>query len=612
MNLLSAESFQDTFGPKKIRKRPKLAAVDLESLLQKASDSSEKYVESKDSNIAVECDYRLEAIEKIFEKGQSKRIWNELHKVIDSSDVIVQVLDARDPLGTRSSYLEKFVRKHCPHKHIVLILNKCDLIPTWVTARWVKILSESYPTLAFHASITNPFGKGSLIHLLRQFARLHQDKKNISVGFVGYPNVGKSSIINTLRAKKVCKVAPIPGETKVWQYITLFRRVFLVDCPGVVYNTGDSPTHTVLKGVVRVENIKDAVEHIPEVLARVKPVYMVRTYGIERWTDHIDFLTQFADKSGRLLKKGEPDLNTCARMILNDWQRGKIAFFVPPPSLPDPPEGVVKAGDGEGSAGTHAAAAEKEEVPTVQQKLKNIRVANEFCPEDANPTTADNQEDDPDAVDWDAVFANVTAKQSAGGPNSATASVADGASDTVSLVDALPDKDSETAGDGDDEPPEAVEAPDKGSAQQDGPEHSASVTATKGTHTTAKRKRMSASAAASPDAKRKRAQDVPTSSTAAAASATQDDSADSAEDERSGSKRKRSKKQVLKPVKHAEDVEARDADEGEIDDSGSRHSRGRVHKEPRLTTNKTKIGQHFYSRVNVKNKNYNRQSKRPS
>jgi len=69
--------------------------------------------------------------------------------------------------------------------------------------------------LAFHASITNPFGKGALIQLLRQFGKLHGDQKQISIGLIGYPNVGKSSIINTLKKKKVCKVAPIPGETKV-------------------------------------------------------------------------------------------------------------------------------------------------------------------------------------------------------------------------------------------------------------------------------------------------------------------------------------------------------------------------------------------------------------
>lgn len=176
-------------------------------------------------------------------QGQSKRIWSELYKVIDSSDVLVQVLDARDPEGTRCRRIEQELQqKDRRHKHMVFVLNKCDLVPTWVTRRWVRILSASYPTLAFHASITNPFGKGALIQLLRQFGVLHQDKKQISVGFVGYPNVGKSSIINTLRKKKVCKAAPIPGETKTWQYITLFKRIFLIDSPGVVYTSAFTRT----------------------------------------------------------------------------------------------------------------------------------------------------------------------------------------------------------------------------------------------------------------------------------------------------------------------------------------------------------------------------------
>jgi len=78
-------------------------------------------------------------------------------------------------------------------------------VPAWVTKRWLGYLSGEYPCLAFHASITNPFGKGSLLSLLRQLSRMRTDKKYISVGFVGYPNVGKSSVINTLRTKKVSR-----------------------------------------------------------------------------------------------------------------------------------------------------------------------------------------------------------------------------------------------------------------------------------------------------------------------------------------------------------------------------------------------------------------------
>ena len=83
------------------------------------------------------------------------------------------------------------------------MLNKVDLVPTWVTQKWVSILSTQYPTVALHASLKHPFGKGALINLLRQFGKLHKDANQISVGLIGYPNVGKSSVINCLRSKKV-------------------------------------------------------------------------------------------------------------------------------------------------------------------------------------------------------------------------------------------------------------------------------------------------------------------------------------------------------------------------------------------------------------------------
>ena len=118
---------------------------------------------------------------------------------------------------------------------MVLLLNKSDLVPIWNIAKWVKYLSKSYPTIAYRSSITNPFGKGALINIFRQFDIFHRDKKNISIGFVGYPNVGKSSVINSLKERKVCKAAPVPGETKVWQYVTLTKRIYLIDCPGTVH-----------------------------------------------------------------------------------------------------------------------------------------------------------------------------------------------------------------------------------------------------------------------------------------------------------------------------------------------------------------------------------------
>lgn len=183
--------------------------------------------------------------------------------------------------------------------------------------------------------------------MLRQFSALHSDRKQISVGFIGYPNTGKSSIINTLRKKKVCTVAPIPGETKVWQYITLMKRIFLIDCPGIVPpSSKDTEADILFRGVVRVEHVSHPEQFIPAMLEKCKTRHLERTYEISGWQDSTQFLEILAKKQGRLLKGGEPDESSVAKLVLNDFNRGKIPWFVPPPFADD------KEGKGlEGRAG---------------------------------------------------------------------------------------------------------------------------------------------------------------------------------------------------------------------------------------------------------------------
>ena len=126
------------------------------------------------------------------------------------------------------------------------------------------------------------------------------------------------------------------------------RRIYLIDCPGVVpVSANDSDTDTVLKGVVRVENLATPAEHIPSLLERVRVEYIERTYGLDHreggWEGEVGaaiLLSSIAKKSGKLLKGGEPDQEAAAKMVLNDWIRGKIPFFVPPPIKP-PTEGEL-------------------------------------------------------------------------------------------------------------------------------------------------------------------------------------------------------------------------------------------------------------------------------
>lgn len=321
-------------------------------LLQVAQQSHETYSTvntrdgivpwGRDSNLerteGENVDWRHEKKDDLFLKGQSKRIWGEFFKVVDCSDVVLHVIDARNVPGTRCTMIERHIRDNASHKHLVFVLNKIDLVPNWVAKRWMGELAKVRPTIAFHASLTHAFGKGALINLLRQFGKLHEDKKQISVGVIGYPNVGKSSVINTLISKKSCKVAPIPGETKIWQYITLFKRISLIDCPGVVVDTaGDTETDSVLKGVVRAERLETPEDFVPAICEKVKREHIAGQYKLTKeeaqWESPMELMETVAKKSGRLLKGGDPCSRSAAITIINDYQRGRLPHFVAPPEL---------------------------------------------------------------------------------------------------------------------------------------------------------------------------------------------------------------------------------------------------------------------------------------
>jgi nuclear GTP-binding protein len=326
--LSAATKSQDTYT--KVNSRVGIVPWGKDSNLTKTEGEGVDWVHSKKDDL--------------FLKGQSKRIWGEFYKVVDCSDVILHIIDARNVPGTRCTMIEKHIAKNAPHKHLVFVLNKIDLVPNWVAKRWIGELAQIRPTIAFHASMTHAFGKGALISLLRQFGKLNSDKKQISVGVIGYPNVGKSSVINTLISKKSCKVAPVPGETKIWQYITLFRNIYLIDCPGVVVDTaGDTETDSVLKGVVRAERLETPEDYIDAIQEAVKREHIAALYGLSKtgddsWNNSEELLEKIALKCGRLLKGGEPCLRSAAIMLINDFQRGRLPHYVAPPELKDDEE----------------------------------------------------------------------------------------------------------------------------------------------------------------------------------------------------------------------------------------------------------------------------------
>lgn len=112
------------------------------------------------------------------------------------------------------------------------------------------------------------------------------------------------------------------------------KRIYLIDCPGVVPpSNNDSQEDILLRGVVRVENVENPEQYIAAVLKKTKPRHIERTYDVKGFETPTEFLELLARKGGRLLKGGEADVDGVAKMVLNDFLRGKIPWFTPPPLL---------------------------------------------------------------------------------------------------------------------------------------------------------------------------------------------------------------------------------------------------------------------------------------
>ncbi|XP_013629902.1 PREDICTED: guanine nucleotide-binding protein-like NSN1 [Brassica oleracea var. oleracea] len=287
--------------------------------------------------------------------NSERAFYKELVKVIELSDVILEVLDARDPLGTRCTDMERMVMQAGPNKHLVLLLNKIDLVPREAAEKWLKYLREEFPAVAFKCSTqeqrsnlgwksskaskpsnilqtSDCLGADTLIKLLKNYSRSHELKKSITVGIIGLPNVGKSSLINSLKRAHVVNVGATPGLTRSLQEVHLDKNVKLLDCPGVVMlKSSANDASIALRNCKRIEKLEDPVSPVKEILKLCTPQMLVTLYKIPSFEAVDDFLYKVATVRGKLKKGGLVDTEAAARIVLHDWNEGKIPFYTMPP-----------------------------------------------------------------------------------------------------------------------------------------------------------------------------------------------------------------------------------------------------------------------------------------
>jgi nuclear GTP-binding protein len=290
-----------------------------------------------------------------------------LDQVIENSDVILEVLDSRDPLSCRSKELENTILSKRGDKKIILVLNKIDLIPVQNAIDWQKYLSREFGCVLFKANTQNQssnlsqstlfdknlkekkdyieevlksnkaIGGEELLNMLKNYSRTDSgNKSSIVVGVIGIPNVGKSSIINSLTRGKNVGVSNTPGFTKGLQEVILDNNLRLLDCPGVVMSHDEN---SILHNVIRTEEIKEPVEVVGRIFKKMSQDYLFKTYdldisilkGSELTVEKILYL--IGDKLKKYKRGGLVDLDKAARLVINDWNAGKLKYYTVPPGI---------------------------------------------------------------------------------------------------------------------------------------------------------------------------------------------------------------------------------------------------------------------------------------
>ncbi|KAL8090480.1 hypothetical protein AgCh_039795 [Apium graveolens] len=338
---------------------------------------------------------RLEENEKLvltpFEKNLD--IWRQLWRVLERSDLMVMVVDARDPLFYRCPDLEAYAKEINEDNRTLLLINKADLLPFSIRDKWAQyfrlhgILFVFWSAKAASAAVdgkelnfssemqngqdesvdgdTRVYGREELLARLQSEAeeiaamkKLRSSDpdgedlqkkgkfKGVTVGFVGYPNVGKSSTINALVGEKKTGVTHTPGKTKHFQTIIIIPdKLMLCDCPGLVFPSFTSSRYEMIaSGVLPIDRMTEHREAIQVAANRVprhviENVYKIslprpKTYEPQnRPPLASEFLRAYCTSRGYVASSGLPDETRAARIILKDYIDGKLPHYELPPGM---------------------------------------------------------------------------------------------------------------------------------------------------------------------------------------------------------------------------------------------------------------------------------------
>ncbi|MDP2973659.1 MAG: GTPase [Candidatus Diapherotrites archaeon] len=236
------------------------------------------------------------------------------------ADIVLEILDARFPEQTRNMDIERKILRR--KKKLVFVLNKSDLVGTKKAMKTKKELSKTAP--CFFVAAQKRLGIKRLREELLGMAR----EKQVKVAIIGYPNTGKSSLLNALAGRKAAKTSAQAGFTRGVQFVRIAENILLIDSPGIIPFEQRNEFELMLvaaKSPNQLRDIEGTALQLVEWLQKQGTGTLKKEFGIdEHETDSEKILGQIALKRKRLSHGGKPDTNAAAMLLIKEWQEGKI------------------------------------------------------------------------------------------------------------------------------------------------------------------------------------------------------------------------------------------------------------------------------------------------
>jgi large subunit GTPase 1 len=297
-------------------------------------------------------------------------VWKQLWLTVEKGQILFQIVDGRNPLYYRCPDLEKYIKEIDNNKEIILIINKADLMNEKLRQNWSEYFKENNIKYIFFSAINEIekmekneknennilkeekidqtdyriFTRNDLIQYIKEIGEkipknnTNNNNNALMVGFIGYPNVGKSSIINVLMKTKKAAVANIPGRTKHYQ--TLFlpsepnlnilpKSICLVDCPGLIFPSfTSSKADMLVNGIYPIDTISEIYNPIQIIINLIPSKILSNFYKVNLPDIYSakQFLQIIAKKRGFYTGNGLPEEAKTAKLVLRDYTSGKLLF----------------------------------------------------------------------------------------------------------------------------------------------------------------------------------------------------------------------------------------------------------------------------------------------